>query len=110
MLFTSAGRKVFLFVSEVHWQHPHWGWKSDAGHALRTVGEGMSQAGVPELEKLRKELLIREEFVGFLSFLLFNVHIANNGEKFTKAGAHIAPREERTQSADAGHALAMEAS
>lgn len=89
---------------------PTGAWKSDAGHALRTVGEGMSQAGVLELEKSWKELLIREEFVGFLSFLLFNVHIANNGEKFTKAGAHIAPREERTQSADAGHALAMEAS
>lgn len=51
MLFTMAGRKVFLFVSEVHWKHPRWAMERDAGHALQGAGEGLSQAGAPELEK-----------------------------------------------------------
>lgn len=72
-----AGRKVFLFVSEV-WKHPRWVWKSDAGHALQSVGEGLSQAGVPEFEKMQKESLIREEFVVFLYFLLACFQVLSN--------------------------------
>lgn len=39
-------------------------WKSDAGHTLQGIGEGLGQARVPELEKLQRESPVREEFVG----------------------------------------------
>lgn len=68
MLFTAAGRKVFLFVSGVHRNIPTGARKSDAGHALQGVGEGPSQAGAPELEKLQKESLIKEELLDFYVF------------------------------------------
>lgn len=53
-------------------------WKSGAGHALQSVGEGLSQAGVLESEEVQNESLIREEFVGFLSFLLACFRVLSN--------------------------------